>query len=1763
MSFARPKEKTKPETPQEALEKAGEDEVSLEELSERAEALEVEEGGDDELIAKLEGTLSTAEQKMGLDAMEARLLILFEELKGLGEDISIFKDNPQKISELIERNQEKLKEKMGENQLRKLNEANIKLQQLLHEKGTTGEHVRNVRFWNDMLKETDSIEANPIEKYKEYYKESPVTTVAGTLAVAVGIGLTVKWLFSSSKKDGQESSGGGSTFKKILGLGALVGLPVLAYYKGGDMLSWLKDILKEKAVTEGAKTAQEAAEKVRQALPSNEAIEAAKKSIEEGVPLPEEYRKEFEKTEAGKAALKKIEEESGQIPEAPSESEAESEKGIVEISQSNMETSMRYAATAQALIALSLLEGEKNVTLEQELNAAFTAFSAQSIKTLKVVSAYKAAKEKGESKLDFDELGMGKNEDISPESLFVAAGMVSKALDYHNKHFPGTVDETMTIQEFLLNLGKDPALSVVSRVQNSMEERFKDFDITDVGDLIGSPGKFLEGNEIQEVIDEKKAIFIEHLAEKYKIHLSEMSEVEKNEFTRIIGEIYGKGKLPGGERRLNSSTKSIQEVARSLGASEKVQTEVATFWEELKKDTKPILDDSIKRYDIHRNDEKFDQMLAKNLKFEELSFNEGLELALLSDGIQFKTPMEAEGVGQMKEVAMVYLMANILKNHNEEAYEHYASNVIDISTSNSPELKLNPNFKILSPYFDKLFGVLAKKTSEVARKWDTMITGLSSLDKDPDKIGTIAQMDTGDFMIATAKEGIKGGYMIPKELVATVTENVPDILQLPTTGEDFLKMITALGGFIVYSKDGDTDMGIIFLGADYFVFKPVGIGLDTMQALVTEGPGTAIKTYLIDTAPYVAIGAAAGFARGAVLKQVSVAGGILSGVSRGLTAPASLPVAGYRTLRGAGRYAELLSNWREFGSGNTASLEMSARLFKEYSSKAISETERLSDQYESVAKAKGLDRVKEFELQARRRIYQDIYEQARIRWAKNFIHQYNNFFGFDVSKSEAGALKPQSKQIIDASYVQKAEKMEQFIQKVYQTWDLQNLDEAGIASKIDEAQTQGLLDDTEVKKLKEKLSKDVAEFKKSLSAYSEKQQGKIGTEIPTLKGPVEKLTTPIELKDGRYLYMGEVFTLNNADKAEIDAQTDPAARQTKLKEILEREWSTPKEISQGSAGKLYRYRGGTFVISDADKTLHGTTEAAIEAKYAESLKITDTRFVEGQMEYKIGREWVRPAIGPDMENAARKNFVEAAKKAGITLEHVDLSNTRVLKYFPILEKMMGPAIAAAMIIHLETAQDKKLAVAETAVGLATFTGGAALGGKVGGMAAKRILELLPEKNITALATKKILMLAGGIAAAYGFTEPIATILEEAIPKFTGDQQFFNEMGGLVETMGVAHSAHMGLDALKNPKSLEYLGKKAPALATLIEKRISLSFGPKIAKFAGNGFVKKVFASAGIKLGAVAVGEAVPVLNMVINVGMGAWMAKDIYDMYSLYQKSTKIDHAMKQLGGKKILDFQGADAASQKYIDEAMTLMGTDQESMLEKDPMAFLRSMPDVRIKIRREGSNDYNEEYRFVKGEILAAKITLTSGETLELTDEELNQEMKFPLPENFKPRDIDYNLPSEQLKALLEFEFLRTKSECEWTKLDHETISNDHEVLIKRLDGNGQTKITRSGNTWSVEGFSEGVSFYQAIVLANLKNKAQNIIEKEGYVGGSSRPFSIEGKNIDFDRSWNPTDLRILSEDAASFFYEKIDLNQRMIVDTLNNWYQAEGQTLKVAA
>ncbi|MBN2306752.1 hypothetical protein JXD20_02095 [Candidatus Peregrinibacteria bacterium] len=1398
-------------------------------------------------------------------------------------------------------------------------------------------------------------------------------------------------------------------------------------------------------------------------------------------------------------------------------------------------------------------------------------------------------------------------DDTREENIYLAVKIVATTATEFQKYSPKEDVSSLTPEQFFeKHINNDDSRKVSLSIQRSFIKAIEDGDITDLTEL-----NDVNLEALNEQLKAMGADARDELATEFGIDLN---EINKKDFGIMLGFLEQYGDLV--EEDPDTAFARIKGFPKS--SDEKTNEAVRIFYREVRKKTiETIIPAAVTRYNLDEtvvsNKKKNPDIIKKHLN-KQIKFNRAFFLCMVTRSMDLSKPAGSP----QQELAFLFTVLGSIPREEKAKY------ISELAAASIDKLDKLPSLAALQPYISMVGKFAITRVEKRLRTWGYWLSAFMRHRSPEEQEEFLSELrDKPFFDFGWLREGAKefggGGLQIGWDFLRPFIESGKVTLDEISHCEgpiDFMQLAVKAGATFMFGEDENGEpTGMMHFMGDVFWCRPWGIVWETLKSAKDGDLGGMIQVWTVGSAPFVAYGAAHGFLRaywnqggwqtgrqalGALKGGGKMAVGYpyyalratyrvgKQAVSSIITAPIAAKEYGWRrpvdVAKRAGRGMADLVRYRSIWPGqNIPNMLDNARWFEHYS-EGSSELSGLSLKqklhYLKSAEGRGV---------LISRLGKSFNTSMALRRAVRFARDYNHFFNFEpaslfrlkvseiekMDSAEIGKLKedriPRLRAFLEGtnSYGPTFDKMRALIREGKYGTDLEGalakLMKAEMHS-LEEAEARALakqlLSEKDINNLQARMKKGLEAIRKEATitavAIRRKESAPSKPKLPKLAA---KITIPVDLGGGKYRYMGEEIQLRTSD---IDQMTKKMeGDRAKATERLCRErWSQPRMVHEGPKGRTYRYRGGEFVLTPAEYQKADAKGIArlCEAKYAESINIQDARMVKGVPEVKINGQWVKAPEGPGALDKIKKDYIEAAKRAGYELTYRDLSNYKVLKYWPVLEKIAGPAMAVAMIHHLETAENKREAVAETGVAIAAIYAGMA--------GARKATSFWTPASIKGQIGKQGLIFLAGIGTAIGVTEPISDLLDDMIPKFAGDQQMAVEMISFFEKATARSITTQALHRLEVTVAKKAIEKKGlQSIGKFLGKKIESTVLKKIATFASKPLLRKVALSLGVRgtvLAGLLVDDAtvIGVIDDVVAVGMGVWMAKDVYDLAVLTSRSYKIKEAMEAYNKLPIAEVQPATVTDEKAIEAALATHDAKIEDLSGEELMELIKTIPDIRLKITREGSSGY-EEYRFVKGEVYSTKIKTQSGEILELSDEELNQEIAVGPPQEFRTWEIDYNQPKEKLEANYRMALLYTKSECGWTKLDFE-IKDGENILLKRLDSPYSTTITRSGDKWAVEGFSSGHTLFQALVLANLVNKIHGIFAKESHYGGSDQPFHMDGGNIDFDKSWNPVDLRILSEETSWLsFYDKVGVNKQAVVDTLNAWYRLEYKPLADAA
>ncbi|MBU1935192.1 hypothetical protein KKF04_04005, partial [Patescibacteria group bacterium] len=1376
--------------------------------------------------------------------------------------------------------------------------------------------------------------------------------------------------------------------------------------------------------------------------------------------------------------------------------------------------------------------------------------------------------------------------DIDPKHIYTACWIISQTFDQYKRHLGATNYSSLTLDQFFgEHLAQDPVYKIHSSVQTTITAALEDGDLEDMS---------LEG--IAASIEDDKNEFLMKLAKDLNLTgYSDLSREQKIDFGNIALKLYRDANLD------ETPDRAMRNIDRSQHFDESFDL-AKRFYEAVRENTlnpeTGIISRCVDRFNLGPDvvPRLSNADIIKNELSEEIEFGKAVQLNIVAQRIDFsKSPQE--GSDPMTELALLYVVLNSITPSGKRRYLSELSNYVLQKPVN---INL-PSLELIRPYLKTLldFGIdVGANKIRAGKDWISAYTADRTPEEQEAFLREIRTSNIIEFGAETGKEAGLGTIRIGADVMETIWQSgrvaKEDLQSVETTG-DFLALLWAVGGSLIISKNPDEQhTGVIYLFGKYFYVKPLGILRDTLTAWAvgdetgkTSPSVCGAKVYLATTSPFVVIGTAHGYYRNRMIGRTGwrLIGGALEGTARGLAAPITLPVTGtswiYRAGRAGKETVQTGFNWtwdaakyKARPARNINIMMRDAQFVKRYFQIRPIESTGVYEEMQR-AWAQGPRATAQ-------RLAMPYWNQRMLeKYAIKFNRRYNSYFGKYVS-TDITTLSRLPGMPIPASELKSvfhaAQRTELFFQRLINHPEYKHattptkiaelIEEVGTTKPKHKGETT-LLSTQERSHLIKKVTtenklhgisaeQNVRNFRSMihdargnifLEAEVAAKVPKGATAVLSAEGAIMK---PVEIRKGVYNYLGEEFTFRQ-DQIDAEARRLGGDQGKAIEKLCHQEWSKPRKIGESAKGRTYRYRGAEFTLTEAEYTGKNATEikAACEAKFIESVQITDARTINGKTQFKVGETWVELAQDPKSIEHVKTQYLDQLKQAGKPIEYVG-RNPALLEYMPVMERVFGSAVAALILYHLETAEDKRKAIFECTVGLGTFMAGAA--------ATEKALSVWKPKTIKGFLGKKGLVLLGGLGTAIGVTEPISDILDDLWPHFIGEQQLYTEIIDIVEKSTGRSFVRTGFSLAERKivrTGVERMGLKS--LSSLMTRKVESTALKKIATFTSKSLMRKLAVSLGVKGTTIALLIAddatwIGVLDDIVAVGMAVWMAKDIYDIAVLARKALKIKVALEDYNEMPIASIEPSTEVDRNAIEAELAVRGKTLEEMTDEEMMEMIQSMPDIRLKITREGATGY-EEYRFVRGEIWSTTIKNEAGEIYELSDEELNQEISVSPPEEFRPWEIDYNLAEDDLLANYRLAIMYTKSECAWTKMDHE-FTDTNNVVIKRLDGNAQLNLTRTGETWAIEGFKSGLDFFQAIALANLINKVNVILENEKHVGANPHPFELQGIHIDFDRNWNPVDLRIISGKGEwAKFYEKIGISNQELVDVLNAWYAAE--------
>jgi hypothetical protein len=513
----------------------------------------------------------------------------------------------------------------------------------------------------------------------------------------------------------------------------------------------------------------------------------------------------------------------------------------------------------------------------------------------------------------------------------------------------------------------------------------------------------------------------------------------------------------------------------------------------------------------------------------------------------------------------------------------------------------------------------------------------------------------------------------------------------------------------------------------------------------------------------------------------------------------------------------------------------------------------------------------------------------------------------------------------------------------------------------------------------ERIANLKLEYLKKFAAVYKQIEG--GTELFT-KTDSEKAASTTKLREWirEQRAAGKIKPPKGEPKMSTEAKTE-----------IETKMMTP-EVVEGKPN-VYRFAGQEFVIAPEEITARNadgiSNPEAIKAicmeKALSHLTVEEVRIKGDVYEYKIGGQWIKTENPTEPAKIAeiKTQYEAIMKQEGKPMDFARFAaEAKTLKYFGVLEKVMGTAAAIGVIVHLETAADKRKAIAEVAGGFGTFYAGMKLtdwqiGGKFKNPGVRTVIDI-----------------AGGLATALGFTEPVSDLISSFYKDKPWAYGASNEVKDIMEKMSyltlsrtVFASAEKGL--LK--KGLGKIGLEAVERA--FEKEVGSIFLKKISQLAAMQGFKQILKALGLR-GATTVAlladdaTVIGVVDDIVAAGLMVWMGYDAIQLVRLVANANEVNNQMTERAKHKISAFEIKDPKSRAALQEKLTPFGltVDKAAELgERQLFDILRTMPQTIVEIERQGTKG-KEVWTLNKGEAVGIAILDDGGKAVaQIADED----------------------------------------------------------------------------------------------------------------------------------------------------------------------------------
>ncbi len=344
------------------------------------------------------------------------------------------------------------------------------------------------------------------------------------------------------------------------------------------------------------------------------------------------------------------------------------------------------------------------------------------------------------------------------------------------------------------------------------------------------------------------------------------------------------------------------------------------------------------------------------------------------------------------------------------------------------------------------------------------------------------------------------------------------------------------------------------------------------------------------------------------------------------------------------------------------------------------------------------------------------------------------------------------------------------------------------------------------------------------------------------------------------------------------------------------------------------------------------------------------------------------------------------------------------------------------------------------------------------------------------------------------------------------------------------------------------------LGSAIGRTYTRTIGRQVAHFTSRTFTNRLLSVAGWKGATTAAlwaddSTIIGVLDDVVAVGMTAWLAADVYRLVQVTRSTLEFKRLMTEQESLEITNITALDEATQTRLTELEA-----ENEVSDETVYSFLSSLPRATFRVMRE--NGRHEDYLMVRGQILSVQIFEGETELAHFSEEDLETlSQELPPPQAFERWEIDYEADDETLRAHYRLAFTYVMNETGWSALDYE-IHDNQTIEVKRRDSQQVMFLHRVDEQWYLGADREtGFDLFQAISMANLINRVEEMLLSEAAIPSGDTPFYAEEDGLYLSRpAFDTTILEGNDEGWYQQFYRgQLGLNPDTITDSLNRHYQ----------